>query len=399
MLTDRDIEELRRDTPGTQTVVHFNHSGASLMPRQVTEAIGFQLAQEARLGPHEAAVPVADRLEKMRADAAHLLDADVSEIAIMGSGSSGWGLAFAALRPFAPGDRIFVGRQEWGSNLATMHLMAERTGARIETIPCHADGSVDAAALDRMVDARVRLISLTWLPANGGLVNDAAAVGKVANRHAIPYFVDAGQALGQIPVSVRDIGCDVLKGAARKFLRGPRGTALLYVRRSMLSKMRQSYFDVLSAPWSGGEPTVREGTRRFESAESSIALWLGLGEALALARSIGVDAIRARIEPMAIELRRRLGKIPGVELCDLGDGPRSGLVSFNIRGMNEQVVRQRLTAESGINVGANGVPYTPLDMTARGLSGIVRASVSYLNTEREMDILTAAVAKLAASAS
>lgn len=399
MLTDRDIEDLRRDTPGTQTVVHFNHSGASLMPRQVTEAIAAQLAQEARLGPHEAAVPVADRLEKMRDDAAHLLDADASEIAIMGSGSSGWGLAFASLPPFVPGDRILVGRQEWGSNLATMQLTAAGSGARIETIPCNADGSVDVAALDRMVDARVRLISLTWLPANGGLVNDAAAVGKVANRHAIPYFVDAGQALGQIPASVRDIGCDVLKGAARKFLRGPRGTALLYIRRSMLPRMRQSHFDVLSAPLSDGHPIVRQDTRRYESAESSVALWLGLGEALALARSIGVDAIRARIEPMAIELRRRLGRVPGVELCDLGDGPRSGLVSFNIRGMNEQVVRARLTAESGINVGANGVPYTPLDMSARGLSGIVRASVGYLNTEQEMDILTAAVATLAASGS
>jgi selenocysteine lyase/cysteine desulfurase len=74
-------------------------------------------------------------------------------------------------------------------------------------------------------------------------------------------------------------------------------------------------------------------------------------------------------------------------------------VSFNIGGMNEQVVRARLAADFGINVGANGVPYTPLDMTARGLSGIVRASVSYLNTEREMDRLTAAVATIAATSS
>ncbi|MBI3503744.1 MAG: aminotransferase class V-fold PLP-dependent enzyme [Proteobacteria bacterium] len=396
MLTDREIENLRRDTPGTQTVVHFNHSGASLMPRQVTDAIGAQLAQESRLGPHEAAVPVAARLEKMRADAAHLLGADASEVAITGSGSSGWGLTFAALPPFAAGDRILVGRQEWGGNLATLHAAAVRTGALIETIPCNADGSADAAALDRMIDPRVRLICLTWLPANGGLINDAAAIGRVANRHGIPYFIDAGQALGQIPVDVRAIGCDMLKGAARKFLRGPRGTALLYVRKSMLARMQPAYFDVQSAPWLEGGPRMRGDTRRFESAESSVALWLGLGEALALARAIGVEAIRARIEPMAIELRRRLGAIPGVGLHDLGDGPRSGLVSFDIRGMGVQAVRERLTAEFAINVGANGVAYTPLDMTARGLDGIVRASVSYLNTEKEMDALTAAVAKLAA---
>ncbi len=398
MLTDRDIQSLRRDTPGTQTVVHFNHSGASLMPLAVTEAIGTQLALEARLGPHEASVFVQDRLERLRADAAHLLGADASEVAITPSGSAGWGLAFAALPAMAAGERILVGRQEWGGNLGTLHAACARSGATVETIPCKADGSVDADALDRMIDPRVRLICLTWLPANGGLINDAAAVGEVANRHDIPYFVDAGQALGQIPVSVREIGCDVLKGAARKFLRGPRGTALLYVRKSMQGRMQPAYLDVVSAPWLGDGPQVRNDARRFESAEHSVALHLGLGEALALARSIGVAAIRARIEPMAVELRARLGAIAGVTLCDLGDGPRSGLVSFNIRGLGAQAVRERLTAEHKINVGANGVAYTPLDMTARKLDGIVRASVSYLNTEQEMETLAKAVATLAAAA-
>ena len=78
-----------------------------------------------------------------------------------------------------------------------------------------------------MLDERVRLIALTWLPANGGLINPAAAIGEVARRHGIAYFVDAAQAVGQLPVDVARIGCDVLSGAGRKALRGPRGTGLL----------------------------------------------------------------------------------------------------------------------------------------------------------------------------
>jgi selenocysteine lyase/cysteine desulfurase len=396
MLDRNEVQELRRETPGIGHVVHFNHSGASLMARDTLEAIGAQLKREAEIGPHEAHVPAMPAIEAMRADAAHLLGAAAADVAVVNSGSTGWGMAFAALPPLAAGERILVGRQEWGSNLSTMRLAADRAGAQIETIPVRADGSVDADALDRMIDGRVRLVSLTWLPANGGLVNDAAAVGRVARRHGVPYFVDAGQALGQIPVDVGEIGCDVLKGAGRKFLRGPRGTALLYTRASLRARMTLPYHNVVSATWQAAAPAVRADGRVFESGEQPVALLLGLGTALARAKAIGIARIRARISMLADEIRARLAAIPGVALRDLGDGPKSGLVAFDVSGIAPDTVRARLAGEHGINVGANGVAYTPLDMTARGLEGIVRASASYLNTEDEIDALARAVGRIAA---
>ncbi|MBI1243644.1 MAG: aminotransferase class V-fold PLP-dependent enzyme [Alphaproteobacteria bacterium] len=398
MLSESEVHELRREAPGIGHVVHFNHSGASLMSRAVLEKIGAQLRREAEIGPHEAHVPVMAQIEKARADAANLLGAGQEDVAFVGSGSTGWGMAFAALPSLGAGDRILVGRQEWGSNLTVMRLAAERAGAIIEAIPCLADGSVDAEALDRMIDARVRLISLTWLPANGGLINDAAAIGKIARRHGVAYFVDAGQALGQIPVDVEEIGCDVLKGAARKFLRGPRGTALLYVRSAMRARMTMPFLNVVAAEWKPDGPVLRKDARIFESGEQPVALLLGLGEALAQARAIGIERIRARIAPLADLLREKLSSIPGITLRDLGAGPKSGLVSFEVAGIPADTVRVRLAAEHGINVGANGVAYTPLDMTARGLAGIVRASVSYLTTIEEIDRLVQAVRQVAAKA-
>lgn len=398
MLSDSEILELRRETPGVGHVVHFNHSGASLMSRSVLDAIGAQLRREAEIGPHEAHVPVMAHIEKARADAAHLLGAGPEDVAFTGSGSTGWGMAFAALPSFSEGDRILVGRQEWGSNLTTMRLAAERAGATVEAIACLPDGGIDVDALERMIDSRVRLISLTWLPANGGLINDAAAVGRIARRHGIPYFVDAGQALGQVPIAVDDLGCDVLKGAARKFLRGPRGTALLYVRRSMRERMTLPYLNVVAAEWKPDAPILRKDARVFESGEQPVALLMGLGVALAHARAIGIELFRARIAPLADALRDRLATIPGVTSRDLGKGPKSGLVSFDLAGVPADTVRTRLAAEHGINVGANGVAYTPLDMTARGLAGIVRASVSHLNTEEEIDRLVLAVRRVAAKA-
>ncbi|RYC12401.1 aminotransferase class V-fold PLP-dependent enzyme [Ciceribacter ferrooxidans] len=391
-----DVEELRSETPGCKAGVHFNHSGASLPSRSTLETIWDYLREEATDGPMETAARASERLDAVRVDAASLIGADPGEIAFTGSGSAAWGMAFASLPPLAAGDRILVGRQEWGGNLATMQAAAERAGARIEVIPVCEDGSVDAAALASMMDERVRLVSLTWLPANGGLINDAAAVGRVARAAGVPYFIDAGQALGQVPIDVAALGCDVLKAAGRKFLRGPRGTALLYVRRGILSQLTPPYLDVGSGPIADGKVDVRNDARRFEAAENSPALLLGLGDAIRRARSLGVEAIRDGIASLADTLRNNLRSVRNVTVRDLGS-QRSGIVSFTVEGMAPTEVRARL-AERGIAIGANGVPYTPLDMTARGLDQIARASVSYLNTMPEIALLSDAVADMARGA-
>ncbi len=391
-----DVEELRLETPGCESGVHFNHSGASLPSRSTLETIWNYLRREAADGPMEAANDASALLEDVRAGAASLIGAMPDEIAFMGSGTAAWGAAFAALPPLAAGDRILVGRQEWGGNLATIQTAAARAGARIDTIPTREDGAVDASALASMIDDRVRLVSLTWLPANGGLINDAAAVGRVTKAAGIPYFIDAGQALGHIPIDVASLGCDVLKAAGRKFLRGPRGTAILYVRQEFLQRLTPSYLDVVSGPIVDGVVTLRNDARRFEASENPPALLLGLGTAIRQARALGIDVIHGRIAALAGTLRANLRSIPKVTVRDLGTD-LSGIVSFTIDGIPASEVRAAL-AERQIAIGANGVPYTPLDMTARGLDQIARASVSYLNTPSEVALLSEAVAEVAARA-
>ncbi|CAB3931981.1 aminotransferase class V-fold PLP-dependent enzyme [Achromobacter insolitus] len=393
-LTASTIEALRAQTPGTQTTVHFNHAGASLPSAATLQAIQAHLQREATQGPMEAGVASRELTEKARALAARLLNADPAEVALTGGNSPGWGAAFAALEPWLPGDRILVGRHEWGGNLAVMRLKAQRAGATLETIPSDDSGCVDAQALEAMLDERVRLIALTWLPANGGLINPAAAVGSVARRHGIPYFVDAAQAVGQLPVDVAQIGCDVLSGAGRKALRGPRGTGLLYVRRGFLDQLTPAFVDTHSAPLGAdGEPVLRPDAARLESAEASLALRCGLANALQEALDIGLPAIRARIDATAESLRTELAGIPGITVLDQGR-ERSGLVSFNVAGQDAVSV-QRAMAAQGITIGSNGVPYTPLDMQARGLTQIARASVSYLTNDAEIDRLLQALRALA----
>ena len=382
-ISDEEVRSLRAATPGCARVIHFNHSGGSLPSQATLDAIIGQLQREALSGPMEAAAQGAALQESARQRAAQLINAPAASVGFSSSGSAAWGMAFAGLAPWRAGDRILVGRQEWGGNLACM-AQAVAAGASVEVIPCDASGAVSVDALEAMIDERVRLISLTWLPANGGLINPAGAIGAIARRHGIAYFIDAGQALGQIEVDVQALNCDVLKGACRKYLRGPRGTALLYIREGFIERLQPPFLDVLSAPQNGEHFHPRSDARRFETSEVSLALMAGLDNALGEALHLGIPRIRQRIAHLAAVAREQLAQIDGLTLHDLGEpGQQSGLIALNLQGRDANALKEHL-AGHGINIGANGVAYTPLDMQARGLASIARVSVSYLNTEEEI---------------
>ena len=387
-----DTQALRDATPGCQSgIVHFNHAGASLPSQATLDAIIAQLLREARDGPMEAGEHGALLLENARRAAAQLLNAPASSIAFASSGSAAWNMAFQALAPWQPGDRILVGRHEWGGNLASMQL-AVQAGARIEVIPCDASGAVCPLALEAMIDANVKLIDLTWLPANGGLINPAEAIGEVAKKHAIPYFIDAGQAVGQVPVDVQALHCDVLKSAGRKHLRGPRGTALMYVRAGFLKHLNPAQRDVFSSPWTADGFDLRNDARRFETSEVSYALLAGLGNALQEINRLGMEQVWETIRQTSQQIREALRQIPGISLHDLG-ASQSGLIAFNLAGWDAFELKRRLGLQ-GINIGANGVAYTPLDMQARGLASVARISVNPLNNADDIERLLAALRAL-----
>jgi cysteine desulfurase/selenocysteine lyase len=390
-----DVIALRAATPGCNHVAHFNHSGASLPSTATLAAVREHLEAEAIRGPIESGIAAAAQLESLRSAAARLLNAQSSEIAFTSSAAASWGVAFAALPPLQPGDRILVGRHEWGGNLATMRAAARRAGVQVDVIACDEAGAVSAEALAAALDSSVKLVALTWCPANGGLINPAARIGEVCRAARVPYFVDAGQALGQLPVDVQEVSCDVLTGAGRKYLRGPRGTGILYVRQGFLSAMTPAYLDVLSAPWQDGEFRLRDDARRLETSELPLGLLFGLKSALDSALTLGMHAIRNRVSELAGELRARLGATRHVRLLDLGR-EHSGLVSFNVGSLSADEMRRRL-ALAGFNVAANTRAYTPLDMTARELPSLVRASVHCFNTEDEIERLARAVAETAAT--
>jgi cysteine desulfurase / selenocysteine lyase len=389
-LTDHDIESLRAETPGCGHVNHLNYAGAGLMSTATLSAMHRYLDLEATHGAMEVSAKIVSHIDETRELAAQLICAKASEVAFLSSGSSAWGSAFAALPKWRAGDRVFVSRQEWGSNVSLIKRAALNSGATVETIPCRDDGSIDVEAFGRSIDDRVKLIAVTWLPANGGLINDAAGVGTIARAARIPYFLDAGQALGQLHVDVNELGCDVLKSAGRKHLRGPRGTAILFVRSDFLSRLEPVFFDVHGATLGDADvPVIRRDARRFEMQEMSVAALLGLRIALQEALSLGVGCTWSRIQMLSEFARRELASVTGVRLHDLGR-EKSGLISFALDGVSPSRLKEIL-AEKAINIGANGAAYTPLDMHTRKLDEIARLSISYLTTFSELEQTISAI--------
>lgn len=384
-----DLERLRRDTPGADNVVHLNNAGASLPPAQVLDAVIGHLRLEAAIGGYEAAARAAAAVERPYDALAAMLGCGRDEIALVESATRGWDMAFYGFA-FRPGDRILTAASEYASNYIAFLQIARRTGARIEVVPSDDAGVIDLDALARMIDGRVRLIALTHVPTNGGLVQPAAAVGRIARAAGIPFLLDACQSAGQMPLDVDALGCDVLTATGRKFLRGPRGTGFLYVRRAVLDTIEPPFLDLMAATWTAPDHyAMRPDARRFEAWERSVAGHIGLGVAVDYALAIGLEAIGARVTALAGRLRTGLGALPGVTVRDAGR-ERCAIVTFTVADRPAGEVRAHLGAE-GINVSVSDPSSTLLDARSRGLPALVRASPHAYNTEAEIDRLVEAV--------
>jgi cysteine desulfurase/selenocysteine lyase len=208
------------------------------------------------------------------------------------------------------------------------------------------------------------------VPMAGGLVNPAAEVGRLCRAAGVPYVLDACQSVGQLPVDVDALGCDILVGTGRKFLRGPRGTGFAYLNGHRLEQARQ-----------------------IESREAGMAARLGLGRAVEYALELGIEPIRERIRVLAGVLRAQLAGLSGVEIHDQGEAG-SGIVTFSVQGSTAQQIKA-LLAESRINVSTVALPPPTPDAALRPAPAdpptAVRASVHCYNTDSEIARLVSAL--------
>lgn len=377
-----DLEKVRLDTPSCENVLHFNNAGASLMPAPVYAALQRVLSDEIEVGGYEAERRAQDDIQAFYTEFADLLNAAPDEIAFVENATRAWDMAFYGLH-LAPGDRVITHESEYASNYLALLQQSQRLGFEIDVVPSDAFGQIDVDALDDMIGPCTKLIAITHVPTQGGLVNPAAEVGKIAKKHGVLYLLDACQSVGQIDVNVAEIGCDILSGTGRKFLRGPRGTGFLYVRKSVVDQIDPPFVDLHSAIWTEANAfEFAAGAKRFENWESYVAGRVGLMEAVRYAKDIGLANIEARVTALGQDLRGALSEVDGVSVHDLGR-KKSGIVTFMKEGTDPKSIAEELRAQ-GINVSVSAVTSARLDLEPRNLKALVRASIHYFNTHDEI---------------
>ncbi|MFV2009941.1 MULTISPECIES: aminotransferase class V-fold PLP-dependent enzyme [unclassified Micromonospora] len=386
-----DPAALRAVTPGATLAHHLNAAGAALPSLAVLDAVIDHLRLESRLGGYEAAEAAAERTADVYHLAGRLIGATGEDVALVESATVAWHRAIDALR-LGPGDRILASASSYVSSALHLLELRRTRGISVEVLPTDDSGGVDLDQLEQALRQPAALVTVAHVPTSSALIEPVAQIGARVAAVGVPLLVDATQSVGQLPVDVGAMRADILVATGRKFLRGPRGTGLLYLDPTLRERARPLTPDVRGARWTGDEEyDLLPGARRYETWEASHALRLGLGAALTEALALGVDAISAYVSGLAARLRAELAELPGVTVVD-PPAAGGGIVTF-VRDGEEPTTTVRTLRAAGLHLVAVPASHGQWDLGRRGLPAVVRASVHVYNDDTEVDALLARLAR------
>lgn len=392
-----NIDLLRQQTPGCQTKIHFNNAGASLMPQSVLEAMQHYLQLENVTGGYEAADLKAKEITGFYSSAATLLNCKPVNIAFTSSATNSFARALSCI-PFEQGDTILLANEDYISNQIAFLSLKKRFGVEVVRAKSLPIGGVDVEDMKRLMDQHhPKLVSLTHVPSNTGLIQPVEEVGKLCAERDLYYLVDGCQSAGQIPTDIKDIKCDFFTGTLRKFLRGPRGAGFLFVSDKIINrKLEPLFIDMRGADWvTANEYNPRMDARRFEDWELPYALVLGSKAAIDLAVSLGLKNIQQRNEHLCNRVRAGLAQITGLTLLDKGKN-QSSIITVKIAGKQGSEVLSILRNQH-INTSIGQKNFALIDFDEKKVDWALRISPHYYNTEQEVDILLLALRKVTAS--
>lgn len=266
-----DINQLRNDTAGCNSVIHLNNAGAALMPKPVVNAIHNYLTKEGSKGGMKQPAEETNELHRFYDYAAQLLNCKNKNIAYTTNATDGYNKALSSV-PFRQGDVVSISGNDYPSNFIAFLSLQKKFKIKLIRVENTTTGEIDLQDLENKVKQYARrLVSVTHVPTSSGLVQPVEEIGKIIQNYDTLYLLDACQSLGQMKVDAEAIHADFISGTFRKFLRGPRGAGILYVSDKALDAgMEPLYIGLRGAEWiSENEYQIRADAKRFEYWETA----------------------------------------------------------------------------------------------------------------------------------
>ncbi len=380
-----NIQQIRNNTPSCLDKIFLNSAGSSLPPQIITQKIIEYLNEEEKTGGYKLAEMRSEEINDFYLYAAQLLNTNPTNIAFANNATDAYSQALSSI-DFNDGDLLITSNDDYVSNYMHFFSLQKRTGIIIEQIRNTDTGDLDLEHFIKLISKKKpKLVAITHIPTNSGLIQDVEAVGEICAAKDILYLVDACQSVGQMPVDIQEIKCDFLSGTGRKFLRGPRGTGFLYVSDKALNKeLAPLYVDLRGATWSAKENYYLEKTaRRFERWEIPYALLIGLKEAIKYALQTGLENIRDYNKELCSSFRAKLLNIDGVTLYDKGT-KKSSIITFR---KNNKELKKIIDDLSRNNIYFSIVNKDSafIDFEKKGIDWAIRFSPHYFNTNEETE--------------
>ncbi len=372
---------LRDEMPVTRHWAFLDHAAVAPLPECARRAMGAWAEDMAGHGvahePHWLR-----RVEEVRALAARLLNSDPLDIAFVKNTSEGVGIV-AEGYPWRPGDNLVTAEDEYPANRYPWMNLASR-GVEVRAVPSRA-GRLLLDDLRAALDARTRLVSLSFVEFATGFRNDLDALGALCRERGIHLFVDAIQGLGVLPLDVSRTPIDFLAADGHKWLLGPEGAGLFFIRRELVDLLHAvdiGWHSVVGA-WDFAriDFQLKPHAGRWESGSLNVAGITALGASLEWLLGIGVPALEARVLELTDYLCAQ-AEAAGLEVfSSRRPGEKSGIVSLTAPGADVRQLVKRCR-EQGIVINQR--------------AGRLRVSPHCYNTPQEIDRLLATVGALQA---
>jgi cysteine desulfurase/selenocysteine lyase len=380
-----ETERIREQTLGCKDKIFLNSAGSSLVPEPVTAKMISYLQMEAMEGGYALANQYAAEIDDLYTQAAQLFNCSPDHIAYTGSATDAFARAITSI-DFKEGEVILSSDDDYISNQLAFLSLKQRFGIRIIRAASLPNGDLDLEAFEKLViTERPRLVAIAYMPTNSGLVQPAEEVGQICSKYDVLYLLDACQAVGQRQVDVQQLRCDFLCATGRKFLRGPRGTGLLYVSDKVLTaQMVPLIFDMQGAEWTGDDMYTLAGTaKRFELWETSVAAKLGLAAALKYINEIGISSIGEYNITLTEQFRKGLQEVRGLQLHDQGS-VLSNIITFSTDNRPLQDTAQ-LLRDNNVYFSMSFRDFARIDFNKKNLDAVIRLSPHYFNTAEELE--------------